>query len=528
MKRRISKAILVMGLLLTVTGLVQAQGGGVPESAMLGGALTVFDASEEAFANAIPGLSPTELALHDEGDEGFEREFDETQVGPFFDAISCEDCHEGDGRGQPPQTSLVAAPVSDTVSETADDRSGRGRGGDSDSGRPGRPGPGRGEDGRPEGDRPRPPRDSRDADRTESATSSFSADPLSVDNPGFVVMLSLPQRDLFDYMPDPIYGGQFQAHAIPGVAAEGVFVIEYTEINGTFSDGTPYSLRRPVYRFDDLAYGTMSPDFTFSPRVANQVFGLGLLEAVPEDVILALADPSDSDGDGISGRPNYIWDFHNNTTALGRFGWKANNPTLLQQTAGAYFNDMGLTNSVFSHISCTNSPVVCGNSPDGLTPEISDEELLAVVFYTQTLAVPVQRNYNDPEVQYGAEVFEAAGCSSCHTSTLTTGIHPTVPALSNQVFHPYTDLLLHDMGDDLADGRPQGLATGSEWRTPPLWGIGLFDTVNGHTTYLHDGRARNLTEAILWHGGEGQASRDFFLNLSASDRAALTAFLKSL
>lgn len=532
MMRHIGKVFLLTGTLLTVASLVQAQDGGggnaAPESAMLGGAWTVFDASDEAFTHEVAGLSEEELVHFEEGDEAFEREFDESQIGPFFDATSCEACHLNDGRGQP----FTRTSFSPTVVNTTSDENPAGNTNANNN----RNGDGNGRRGNRDGNSP-PPRDGNRPPRNDNGQRQTLA-PIQ-DNPqpaqtdefeqtGFVVLLSTSERDLNGHLPDATYGGQFQAQAIEGVSPEGIFVIEYEEISGTYDDGTPYTLRRPVYRFDNLAYGNLAEDITFSPRVAPQIIGLGLLEAVPEADILALADPNDADGDGVSGRPNYVWDAYNNTTALGRFGWKANNPHLLQQAAGAYFNDMGLTNSIFSDPSCFNPTTACASVLDGIEPEISDDELLATTFYTQTLSVPAQRNFNDSLVQEGALIFEEAGCSSCHTATLVTGTHPTVPALSNQVIHPYTDLLLHDMGEDLADGRPHGLATGSEWRTPPLWGIGLFETVNGHTTYMHDGRARNLSEAIIWHGGEAEVSREYFLGLSADERAALLAFLESL
>ena len=510
MSKQLSRILVTVGIMLLAVGAVYAQGGGgVPDSAMLGGNLTVFDESEEAFTNEIAGLSEAEFALFEEGDDAFEREFGNDQIGPFYDARSCEACHLEDGRGQPPAETVATIGQNNDGQRGNDNRDGRG--GDGQRG----DGNGRGNrDGRPngnnDGNRNRPAGDGED------------------DVTGFVVMLSSDVRDLHGYLPDPIYGGQFQAQSVRRVPEEGSFVIRYETINGQFADGTPYTLRNPIYGFENLNYGALGATTTFSPRVAPQIIGLGLLEAVPDSAILALADANDANGDGISGRPNYVWDVYNNRQAIGRFGWKANTPTLIQQAAGAYFNDMGLTTSLFSDPTCTDAQPVCADNPDGNQPEISDAELIATTFYTQTLAVPAQRDYDDPQVQFGAMVFEQAGCTSCHTPTLESGTHPTIPALSNQVFHPYTDLLIHDMGAELADGRPHGEATGSEWRTPPLWGIGLFETVNDHTYYLHDGRARNLTEAILWHGGEGQASRDYFLNLDAQSREALIAFLRSL
>jgi CxxC motif-containing protein (DUF1111 family) len=346
---------------------------------------------------------------------------------------------------------------------------------------------------------------------------------------GFLIRLSVPERTLHgDYLPDPVYGGQFQTHAIDGVAAEGDIRITYTEVPGTFADGTPYSLRSPTYTLENLNYGALSPEVMLSPRVANQMIGLGLLEAVPEADILALADPTDADGDGISGRPNTVWDALNNRMALGRFGWKANQPHILQQVAGAFHGDIGVTTSLFPSADCMPAQTDCLTALDGGQPEIIDDDLLKVALYASVLAVPAQRNADDPQVLAGETIFIEAGCAACHTMTLHTGVHPTIPTLSHQTIHPFTDLLLHDMGEGLADDRPDFAASGTEWRTPPLWGIGLFETVNGHTTYLHDGRARDLLEAILWHDGEAAAARDHVLALSADERAALLAFLRSL
>ncbi len=346
---------------------------------------------------------------------------------------------------------------------------------------------------------------------------------------GFLVRLSIPGQGFHgEPLPDPTYGGQLQDQAIDGIDAEGQLHIEYTEVSGEFADGTPYSLRQPTVTFTDLAYGEMHPEVLTSPRVANQMIGLGLLEAVPEETLLLLADPTDANSDGISGRPNYVWDAYNNQTAIGRFGWKANQPHLLQQVAGAFLGDIGITSDLNPNQNCTDAVPACAEAIHGSDPEISADDLHKVVLYASSLAVPAQRNPDDAQVLQGEEIFMSIGCANCHTPEMTTGIHPTIPALSQQTIRPFTDLLLHDMGDGLADGRPDFAATGNEWRTPPLWGIGLFQTVNDHTTYLHDGRARNLMEAILWHGGEAETAQNIVLNLTQSEREALIAFLESL
>lgn len=325
----------------------------------------------------------------------------------------------------------------------------------------------------------------------------------------------------------PAYGGQLQDQSIAGVATEGNYSITYSTISGQYEDGTSYSLRDPNYQLNFEGYGGAS-GVMFSPRVANQMIGLGLLEALSEHTILERADESDADGDGISGKPNYVWNSLTQTTELGRFGWKANQPDLLMQTAGAFVGDMGITSFVNPTENCTSTQNDCQNAQNGGQPEIDSDDLQKVELYCQTLAVPVRRNHDAPEVLKGKELFFSIGCESCHRSKMVTGNHPDVTALSGQTIFPYTDMLLHDMGDGLADNRPDFLANGNEWRTPPLWGIGLFQTVNGHTNYLHDGRARNLEEAILWHGGEAENSLNAFKKLTSAQRNDVITFLNSL
>ena len=443
-----------------------------------GGQATIFDATPNAFGHPVPGLERQDELLFFVGNSFFNQNWETPSastsardgLGPLFNSRSCAGCHFKDGRGRPPE-----------------------------------------EDG-------------------EQGT-------------GFFVRLSGPGRDIHGaVLPEPTYGEQLQDQAIQNVAPEGKIEITYKEITGTFADGESYTLRKPTYTFTDLAYGELHPEFQFSPRVANQMIGLGLLEAIPEETILSLADPNDADQDGISGRPNYVWDNFNHRTALGRFSWKANHPTIFQQVASAFLSDIGVTSRGSSRTAlgsssgtaptndqnCTESQTACQNALDGGQPEIEDDDFLKVVLYSSSLAVPARRNWDDPTVLEGKKHFMEAGCDSCHTPKLETGIHPTIPALSKQTIRPYTDLLLHDMGNGLADGRPDFQATGNEWRTAPLWGIGLIETVNGHTYYLHDGRARNLMEAILWHGGEAEAAKKRILNLSKEERNALIRFLESL
>jgi CxxC motif-containing protein (DUF1111 family) len=344
-----------------------------------------------------------------------------------------------------------------------------------------------------------------------------------------LVRLSVPGRaEDGGPLPEPRYGRQLQENGVLGVPAEGRTRVAYVEEPGAFPDGTPYSLRRPAYTIERLGYGPLAPDTQMSPRVAPFLVGLGLLEAVSEATILALADPDDRDGDGISGRPNRVWDVERKAMALGRFGWKANEPTLRQQSAGAFLGDIGITSALFSSEECTSVEVECSRAPTGPTPQLRDLLLSQIDYYVHTLAVPGRRGIESDLVRRGRKAFEDARCTRCHVPTLETGDSPDFPELSHQVIHPFTDLLLHDMGPDLADGRPDFEATGSEWRTPPLWGIGLVKTVNRHTYFLHDGRARGFVEAILWHGGEAADSRARFVAMSKADRDALVAFLESL
>ncbi len=328
--------------------------------------------------------------------------------------------------------------------------------------------------------------------------------------------------------PEPSYGGQLQDMAIPGVAPEGKVRLRYSTEQVRFADGTEVELRRPEIELNDLAYGDMHPETRMSLRVAPPMIGLGLLEAIPEEALLANADPDDRNGDGISGRPNRVFDQTSRQTVIGRFGWKAGQPSLNQQNADAFFNDMGLSTSLLSGSSCTDRQTECRAMPDGGEPEVSDDILAQVLFYTRNLGVPARRNVDDPQVLAGKTLFHRAGCQSCHVPQFTTAADAAEPELANQLIRPYTDLLLHDMGEGLADDRAEFEAKGREWRTPPLWGIGLTQAVSGHTQFLHDGRARNLLEAILWHGGEAEKARQIVLGYDQNERTALLSFLESL
>ncbi len=329
-------------------------------------------------------------------------------------------------------------------------------------------------------------------------------------------------------LPHPAYGDQISERAILHVEPEGRAQISYTELSGTFGDGEKFSLRRPRYTISDLKYGDLGKDIMISPRVAPAMIGLGLLQSVPDETLLALADPDDADGDGISGRTNEVWNSLARKKSLGRFGWKANQPNLRQQNAGAAVGDIGLATSMADGQNCTAAQPDCMKAINGGAPEMNDEFLDKLTLYTMTIAVPAQRNANDPAIKHGEQLFRAMGCASCHMPTLQTKSVKDFPELENQTFHPFTDLLLHDMGEGLADYRPDFEATGREWRTPPLWGLGLIPVVNKHNLLLHDGRARGAAEAILWHGGEAEKSREAFRNAAKPQRDALIAFLNSL
>lgn len=327
--------------------------------------------------------------------------------------------------------------------------------------------------------------------------------------------------------PHPMYGDQIQDRAIPGLAAEAGVVLAWQEMGGNYGDGERYSLRSPLISFRDPAYGPIGKDVMISPRTAPTVIGLGLLEAVPEAVLLEMADPDDRDGDGISGRINRVWDKQRQASVVGRFGWKANQPSLRQQLADAAAGDIGITNAVSRSDNCSPLQKACLASPNGGDPEMKDEFLDKLLLYSRTLAVPDRRNAQSPPVILGEQLFAEARCTACHAPVLGTGPHE-LAAVAKQTIHPFTDLLLHDMGDGLADQRPDFDAGGREWRTAPLWGLGLIQAVNGHELLLHDGRARGVAEAILWHGGEAEQARETFRRWSKADREALVAFLQSL
>ena len=364
-------------------------------------------------------------------------------------------------------------------------------------------------------------------------------------------------------VPEPTYGTQLQDLAAPGHVAEGRILITRTPREVTLEGAAPVVLETPRYAIGDLGHGPLDPRVMLSPRVAPPMIGLGLLEAIAESDVTARADPHDADGDGISGRARRVWSPSNGRMMLGRFGWKAGAATIVDQSAAAMSGDIGISSPLAPAPwgECTERQRACRAGPHGAgtgadssagaeTAQDSDRfeapaaVMDAIVFYSRHLAVPARRGEDDPAVLRGKALFHRSGCIGCHTPKHATRTDWPIEPLAGQLIWPYTDLLLHDMGEDLADGRPEGDvrghagsdaqgdagggASGREWRTAPLWGIGLTEVVNGHTRFLHDGRARNLTEAILWHGGEGQPSRDAFRAMSNEERGALLAFLKSL
>ncbi|OCR26260.1 thiol oxidoreductase [Pseudomonas syringae] len=445
-----------------------------PGEALSGGAATVNKTDRNAFSLPSANLSPVRRLDFSVGNSFFRSPWviapstttARDGLGPLFNTNACQNCHIKDGRGHPP-------------------------------------------------------------DNGDSNAVSMLVRLSIPDNPA--------QADLIKkagILPEPTYGGQLQDMSIPGVAPEGRVRVEYEPLPVHFRDGTQVELRKPTLSITQLGYGPMHPETRASARIAPPMIGLGLLEAIPDAAILANADPDDADGDGISGRPNWVWDDTAQKVALGKFGWKAGQPNINQQNIHAFSGDMGLTTSLRMFDDCTPAQTDClaapnGNGPDG-EPEVSDNILRLVLFYTRNLAVPARRDVESPQVLAGKNLFYKAGCQQCHTPQFKTAHDAAEPEQADQVIRPYSDLLLHDMGEELADNRPEFQATGREWRTPPLWGIGLTQTVSGHTQFLHDGRARNLLEAVLWHGGEAQAAQRQVLAFDAEQRAALLAFLNSL
>ncbi|MCP5161465.1 MAG: thiol oxidoreductase [Hahellaceae bacterium] len=359
-----------------------------------------------------------------------------------------------------------------------------------------------------------------------------------------LIRLSIPEQNDADdqqaltagRLLEPHYGGQLQDFSIQGVAAEARIRVRWKTVPVALSPTNQTLLRQPVIQVDQLQYGPLHPQTQLSMRVAPPMIGLGLLEAIDAQAILAHVDEQDEDGDGISGRANWVWSREHQQAMLGRFGWKAGQPTLNQQNAAAFQGDLGLTSRLFPESNCTAAQTACLDAPNGGSPEVSDEILSFILHYTRNLAVPfrdqamteTKSDAGMERLRLGKTTFHAIGCAACHTPSFITGKHVDRPEQSQQEIWPYSDLLLHDMGAALADDQREFLASGSEWRTPPLWGIGHTLNVSGEVSLLHDGRARNVEEAILWHDGEAARARQRYLELSTQAREALVYFVNSL
>jgi CxxC motif-containing protein (DUF1111 family) len=322
------------------------------------------------------------------------------------------------------------------------------------------------------------------------------------------------------FEPDSTYGAQLSRNGNHNVPFEGIPTVTYEEINGTYLDGVKFSLRKPSYGIKNLNYGALDKETVIAPRIGSALIGLGLLARISDKDLLAYEDVNDSNHDGISGKANYAYSPETNSTVMGRFTWKASATSVKHQSAGAAHNDMGLSNPLFPLHNCSSKQEAClkeakkGNHQFDLPAKRLD----AIAFYLSNLAIPKPREIG--KHKKGKKLFSSLNCIKCHVSN-----HTTSDGIKIQ---PYSDLLLHDMGDSLADGRSEFLATGTEWRTAPLWGMGLYKKVSGEANFLHDGRARSVEEAILWHGGEAQKSKEAFMQLSVKQRERLLLFLETI
>lgn len=321
--------------------------------------------------------------------------------------------------------------------------------------------------------------------------------------------------------PDPNYGGQLQPRSNPGVPSEGEASWAAVPERDVVVPGGLVHPQRLDVSIGSMAFGPLGETTLISPRISMQLVGMGLLEAIDDADLEAWSDPDDMDGDGVSGRVARLG------AQAGRFGWKAGQPTVRAQVAAAFLGDLGITSSLFPHENCPSVQLECGSAPHGGSPELTDVRLDVTAAYVRLLGVPARRGGDTDVVLRGKALFHEAGCAACHRPSFVTGT-ALEPELSEQRIWPYSDLLLHDLGPDLAQGGPEGDAGAAEWRTPPLWGLGLLEVVNGGRRLLHDGRARTIAEAVVWHGGEGERARDEYLALPGPDRAALDAFVDSL
>ena len=470
----------------TALGSAGAGWGAAPErdsaDPRTGGDTTVFAVGRHAFSLPVANLPDDERSRFVIGNSFFKRNWVEAPasssardgLGPHFIARSCAACHVRDGRGAPP-----------------------------------------------------------------GALQRRHEPPVAL-----LLRLSVPGADArLGVRPEPTYGDQFSNAAVAGVKPEGEVTIRHHSVPGHFADGTRYSLRKPIYGFAKLAYGAMAPDVMVSPRIAPQLMGVGLLEAIAEADIRRNAAEQAAAGGAVRGVPNVVWDAYAGKPMIGRFGWKANTASLMQQTAAAFHGDIGITSSLFPLEACTSAQIDCLAARRGgalvatgagqsQVPEVDDKTLAHVVFYQTTLAPAARREPANAQVRRGEKLFAQAQCAVCHRPSYVTAQGPfpalTSQALNGQVIRPYTDLLLHDMGAGLADHRPDFQANGRQWKTPALWGIGLIRDVNAHVRLLHDGRARGVLEAILWHEGEAEGSKQAVLKMSPGERAALVRFVESL
>lgn len=346
------------------------------------------------------------------------------------------------------------------------------------------------------------------------------------DNRLLVFKLSQPNKHTYGQYDqitptDPTYGSQLAINGIHGVPFEAKTDILWQYSRQTLADGTVINLRKPIPQVSQWQYGKPHSQTRVSLRIAPLLIGVGLLEKIADEDILSAIDSKDSNQDGIFGKVNHTFDIANNRLAIGRFGHKASMPSILMQTADAAFNDMGLTNPLYPNENCTPQQILCIKAPRSLpTPEghldLPMHRLQAIAFYLENLKAP--ENISSTKQHQGQALFKDLQCATCHTPIQKT--HDGI------VFQPYSNLLLHDMGAELADARPEYDASPQFWRTAPLWGLGAKARAN--IPLLHDGRARNITEAILWHGGEAEQSKQKFSNLDKYQRNSLLDFLDTL
>jgi CxxC motif-containing protein (DUF1111 family) len=469
-----------------------------------GGTTSVTDSSADAFSERSANMTDIDrVKTFNLGNDFFENPWvagsastsSRDGVGALFNNNACQDCHIRDGRGHAPNVSAT---------EDGTDFS---------------------------------------SILLKAARSSISA-----------ADAALMQQSLLAKVPDSSVGGQLQHDANATIIREVDLSVSYTDVPVQFADGVTMILRKPVWALTSNYAGSgydFDADSVFSARVAPPMIGMGLLALIPQADITINEDPADGNGDGVSGKANYVWSVAEQTVLLGRFGWRAGQPSVLEQSAGAFVNDMGLTSRLQLTENCRPHQADCLAAPNGngdsntdstdasYDYEVSDTILDAVAFYASHLSVPQRRDAYSEEVQAGKTLFNEAGCSACHIEQYQTGSSTEHPELANQTIFPYTDLLLHDMGEDLADFsidnspaadsvQVEFLASAREWRTPPLWGLGLTQTVDPQATFLHDGRARSILDAVLWHGGEAQNAKQKLLQMSSEQREQLLAFLNDL